>query len=132
MSAITNNGWRWFWWLYSAAICAAGFARLLERLAKESGGFWSQFGPLFGTVVVAAGILGWLHKRRILNVWFWRFVHLCLVVALLLAVIYAAYIGVFGLYLPAALVFFLALLPVPASIALFRYAYRSRDLWDSG
>ena len=119
-----------FWWLYSAAICAVGFGRMLERLVIESGGFWSQFGPLIAAVVLAAGIIGWLDGRRLLNVWLWRILHLCLVFAQLLAVLYATYIGVFGIYLPAALVFALATFLLPASIALFRYAYRSRELWS--
>lgn len=120
---------RGFWWIYAFVICAIGYGRMFERIIKDSGGFWSQFGPPIAAMVLAIGMLGWLHNRTLLNVWAWRGVHAFLVLGQLFAALLATYLAVFGVYAPATLILAFAAILIPASIALFRYSYRSAALW---
>ena len=121
---------RWAWWLYVAVVCAVGYGRMIERLAKDSGGFWSQFGPPIGATALAIGIFCWLGNQRLVNVWLWRGVHACVVLAQVLAVVFAAYLAGIGVIAAAALMALLAILLIPAYIAMYRYAYRSPGLWN--
>jgi len=122
---------RGFWWIYSFVLCAIGYGRMFERIIKDSGGSWSQFGPPIAAMVLAIGMLGWLHNRTLLNVWAWRGAHAFLVLGQLLAALFVTYLAVFGVYAPATLILAFAAILIPASIALFRYSYRSATLSKS-
>ena len=47
-----------------------GYGRMIERIANESGGFWSQFGAPIGATLVGVGIFCWLRRTAVLHVWF--------------------------------------------------------------
>ena len=121
---------QWYWWLYIAVICAVGYGRMFERLAKDTGGFSSQFGPPIGAMILGLGLICWLKNTSFLNVWVWRGVHICLIVVQSLAVVFAAYLARTGVYAPAAQILSFSVLLIPASIALHQYSYRSSELWN--
>lgn len=118
-----------FWWLYIIFILSVGYGRMIERLVKSSGGFWSQFGPAIGATILAIGLIYWLQSKRILNQWAWRGVLICLVLIQLSAIAFAVYLLATSVIGPAAMLTLAALSLVPANIALFQYACRSPDLW---
>ena len=111
-------------------ICAIGYGRMFERIVRASRGFWSQFGPPLGAMILAIGLICWLYDRPLLNVWVWRGVLTCLVLGQLLAIVFAAYLVGMGIYVPAALMISISVVLIPAYIALHQYSYRSSEIWN--
>ena len=104
---------------------------MVERLVKDSGGFWSQFGPPIGAMILAVGLACWLKNKAVLNVWAWRAVHACVTLIQTLAFVFSAYLAGTGAYVPAALILSVCLILIPANIALRQYSYRSPALWNT-
>ena len=102
---------------------------MLERLIKDSGGFWSQFGPAIGTTILAIGVIFWINNKAFLNAWVWRVVHASLAFGQLLGVLFAVYLAGIGVYAAAGLALSFSVLLIPAYFALYRYSYRSAELW---
>jgi hypothetical protein len=102
---------------------------MLERLIKDSGGVWSQFGPAIGTTILAIGVIFWINNKAFLNAWVWRVVHASLAFGQLLGVLFAVYLAGIGVYTAAGLVLSFSVLLIPAYFALYRYSYRSAELW---
>ena len=120
---------KWQWWVYVAIVCAFGYGRMIERLARESGGFWSQFGPPIGATLVCIGIFCWLTSTALLNVCLWRAVHACLGIAQVIGLVFSVYLAALSVYVSAGVVFLATLIFLPAFYALFQYSYRSQSLW---
>lgn len=119
----------WFWWLYILFVCALGYGRMIERLVKSSGGFWSQFGPPIATTVLVIGLVCWIYDKRILSQYVWRGVLALLALAQLTAFVFAIYLLGAGVYLPAGLMLLISIALVPAGAALYRYSWNSPHLW---
>lgn len=118
-----------FWWLYIMFVVSVGYGRMIERLVKSSGGFWSQFGPPLGATILAIGLIYWLQSKPILHQWAWRSVLICLVLIQLSAIVFAVYLLGISVIGPAGLLILAAFTLVPANVALYQYAYNSPDLW---
>jgi len=110
-------------------LCALGYGRMMERLAKESGGFWSQFGPPLGVTIISIGIVRWQRRRPLVSVWFWRVLAFFIGVVLLLGIVFSTYLIAIAVYLPGALLFATCMALYPALHALIHYSYRSPSLW---
>ena len=119
----------WKWWLYCAVLCSAAFGRMIERLLRDSGGFWSQFGPPIAATIVCVGIIAWLRNKGIFNVWAWRAIHLGLALAQIAGLAFASYLATNALYVPAGLILASCFILGPAFYALFLYSYRSPGIW---
>jgi len=119
----------WKWWTYIVILCALGYGRMMERLAKESGGFWSQFGPPLGVTIISIGIVRWQRRRPLVSVWFWRVLAFFIGVVLLLGIVFSTYLIAIAVYLPGALLFATCMALSPALYALIHYSYRSPSLW---
>jgi len=119
---------KWAWWLYMALLVAMGYGRMLE---KDSGGFWSQYGPPLGATIVCIGIVAWLRNRALLSVWVWRFVLLCVGLLQLTGIGFAVYLVADALYAPATKLLTISALLAPAWFALYRYSYCSSNVWKA-
>lgn len=120
----------WIWWLYMALLVAAGYGRMIERVAKDSGGFWSQCGPPIGATIVCIAIFAWLKNKAVAHVWLWRALQFCIGLAQSAAIVFAAYLAANSNYTPAIQLLAISLMLVPALYVLQICSYRSPDIWS--
>ena len=107
-----------------------GYGRMIERIAKESGGFWSQFGAPIGAILVGVGIFCWLRRTAALHVWFWRTAHAIIGLTLVVSLAISLYLAFGSAFISAGKVFMVTFILVPGFYALFQYSYRSSDVWS--
>ena len=119
------------WWsIYVLLLVGLGAARLVERVARDSGGFASRFGPLIAVIVVSIGIIAWLQGRRLMYRWFWCAMFGLIVIVQLSSLLYGSFLLLSANTGPAGIVGGVALVLVPAAYALFQYGYRSTGIWE--
>ena len=85
---------RVMWYAYAGLMLIAGYGRLIERIAIDSGGFWSRFGPPLMATVVALAVHVFLNRSDNLPRIFW----IALLTVILLGVSAS---GVFAVYVAA-------------------------------
>lgn len=117
------------WWAYVPVLLILGFGRMIERIAKDSGGFWSQFGPSIGATLVCVGIVFWLNNTAVLNVWFWRTFHAIIGLIIIASLAFSIYLAIISAYAPAGIVLMITTVLTPGFFGLFYYSYRSPNLW---
>ena len=118
--------------LYVSLLLLSGAAQLVHKALTETGGFSSRYLPLIVAVVLATGFIGHIRQRPLLKAWCWKVVFgvsvlasACIVAGLLYFILTAA--G--SMYLVAGIAFFVLVLVIPAQVAIYRYAYKSRGVW---
>lgn len=119
------------WSFYLLAILTLGVGRTIEKMARDSGGFGSRYGPAIGAIAFAIGVAGHVWGRRIGHQLIWRAVFalsllaspglLFLEVTLLMGD--GAPIRIHAIILTG------VLLLVPGQVALYRYGFRRPDVW---
>ena len=115
--------------MYISIFMILGCARMIERITKDSGGFWSQFGPLICATLVGIGIVSWRRKTAAINLWFWRAVHAIIGFAFVVSLAFSLYLTATSAYAVAGRLFIITLILAPAFYGLFQYSYRSPAVW---
>lgn len=122
---------RYLWWAYILCILTLGIGRTTEKILRDSGGLQSRYAPALGAVVVATGILGYMTKKPIISLWIWRIVLVLVVLAMfgLIALeIITATVAPAPWHIHALIVSGIVLL-IPAQAMLYRYTFRSPEIW---
>ena len=122
----------WIYWVYFALVMLPALAHMIRKLLTDTGGFSSRYFGLIFTVILVSGAIGYLRRRPLLRRWVWALVFwLSMAISLFLALLCIYLLVTEG---PAISRLCTAiagglLLIIPAQIMLFRYAYRSEDIW---
>ena len=118
------------WWLYAGVLVAVGLGRMTERIARESGGFESRYGPPIGATILAISVCCAARRKPAGRARMWGVVLLatytCTVGLLALEFLLlrnGAPMRIHALTLGGA-----ALL-VPAQFVLDRFVFRSPEVW---
>jgi|GEM_PF-6056041 len=130
-SVMRQISFRLAWALYLVAVFTIGFGRTIEKIVRDSGGFWSRYGPALGAFVAALGVAGWLIGKPIGWRVLWAAIFGLSVLAAvgmlaleeLLVTGWDAPLRIHGLVLAG------VLLLVPTQWALWRYSFRSPQVW---
>lgn len=117
-------------WLYITLLVALAVARLVQKVAADTGGLASRYLPLAVAVVLAIGVWAAMGNTPLLRRWLWRLWCWLLASVALCALVWAGYLLFTGALAPALIVVALVLLISPALLLLWRYSGRSNPLWQ--
>lgn len=120
------------WCSYTATTLLLGYGQLIRKLASDTGGTASRFGPALAATILAVGIIAALLHKPLLAQWFWKLTFAVFALASSLALLFGLYLLVFhGLHSwPVLLLLSGAIYLLPAEVLLHRYAFNSEQLWQ--
>lgn len=121
------------WVIYCGVLALVAYGQMARKIAADSGGVISQFGPPLMVTILVVGLVADLMQRPLLQRWFWQGLVVLLAASTLGVVLLALYYLVFegmaqrwqGITVIG------ALLLLPGLIKLKRYAF-DRGFWSPG
>ena len=119
------------WYIYVTTTVLLGYGQLIRKLASDTGGTASRFGPALAATILAVGIIAALMQKPLVAQWFWKLTFALVALASSLALLFGLYLLVFrGLHSwPVLLLLGAAIYLVPAEVLLHRYAFNNEQLW---
>lgn len=121
------------WVIYCGVLALVGYGQMARKIAADSGGLISQFGPPLLVTILVVGLVADLMQRPVLQRWFWQGLVVLLAASTLGVVLLALYYLVFGGMAQRwqGITVIGALLLLPGLIKLKRYAF-DRGFWFAG
>ena len=121
------------WMIYFGVLALVGYGQMARKIAADSGGLISQFGPPLLVTILIVGLVADLMQRPVLHRWFWQGLVVLLAASTLGVVLLALYYLVFGgmALRWQGITVTGALLLLPGLIKLKRYAF-DRGFWSAG
>ena len=121
------------WVIYCVVLALVGYGQMARKIAADSGGLISQFGPALLVTILVVGLVADLMQRPVLQRWFWQGLVVLLAASTLGVVLLALYYLVFGEMAQRwqGITVIGALLLLPGLIKLKRYAF-DRGFWSAG
>ena len=121
------------WVIYCVVLALVGYGQMARKIAADSGGLISQFGPALLVTILVVGLVADLMQRPVLQRWFWQGLVVLLAASTLGVVLLALYYLVFGGMAQRwqGITVIGALLLLPGLIKLKRYAF-DRGFWSAG
>ena len=121
------------WVIYCGVLALVGYGQMARKIAADSGGLISQFGPALLVTILVVGLVADLMQRPALQRWFWQGLVVLLAASTLGVVLLALYYLVFGGMAQRwqGITVIGALLLLPGLIKLKRYAF-DRGFWFAG
>ena len=121
------------WVIYCGVLALVGYGQIARKIAADSGGLISQFGPALLVTILVVGLVADLMQRPVLQRWFWQGLVVLLAASTLGVVLLALYYLVFGGMAQRwqGITVIGALLLLPGLIKLKRYAF-DRGFWFAG
>ena len=121
------------WVIYCVVLALVGYGQMARKIAADSGGLISQFGPPLLVTILIVGLVADLMQRPVLQRWFWQGLVVLLAASTLGVVLLALYYSVFGGMAQRwqGITVTGALLLLPGLIKLKRYAF-DRGFWSAG
>ena len=123
---------KFVWYCYIFLLVSLGVARAVERILKDSGGFFSQYLLLILAVIFSIGVYGCINKKSVFTLWFWQCFYWISLLLSLLFVTFALYVifimqdsSVFWTILLILAVVFL----IPAQIKIRQYGFKQPEYW---
>jgi len=119
--------------IYCGVLALVGYGQMARKIAADSGGLISQFGPPLLVTILVVGLVADLMQRPVLQRWFWQGLVVLLAASTLWVVLLALYYLVFGGMAQRwqGVTVIGALLLLPVLIKLKRYAF-DRGFWSAG
>ena len=120
------------WYIYAATTLLLGYGQLIRKLASDTGGTASRFGPALAATILAIGIIAALMQKPLVAQWFWKLTFAVFALASSLALLFGLYLLIFhGLHSWSVLLLLgAAIYLIPAEVLLHRYAFNSEQLWQ--
>ena len=119
--------------IYFGVLALVGYGQMARKIAADSGGVISQFGPPLLVTILVVGLVADLMERAVLRRWFWQGLVVLLAAStlgvLLLALYYLVFLGMAQRWQGISVIGTLLLLP--GLIKLKRYAF-DRRFWSAG
>ena len=121
------------WVIYCGVLALVGYGQMARKIAADSGGVISQFGPPLIVPIRVVGLVADRMQRPLLQRWFWQGLVVLLAASTLGVVLLALYYLVFGGMAQRwqGITVIGALLLLPGLIKLKRYAF-DRGFWSPG
>lgn len=119
------------WWLYIAITLTLGYGQMIRKLATDTGGIASRFGPAIAATLLAVGIVAMLLEKPIFKRWFWKGVFGVLVITSVTALSLALYLFTLQGWVsrPALLLLIGVIYLIPGESQLYRYAFGHWVVW---
>ena len=121
------------WVIHCGVLILVGYGQAARKIAADSGGLISQFGPPKLVTILVVGLVADLMQRPVLHRWSWQGLVVLLAASILGVVLRALYYLVFGGMAQRwqAITVTGALLLLPGLINLKRHAF-DRGFWSAG
>lgn len=115
------------WYFYAGIVLSIGIARFVERSLLDSGGVASRYGPLLAATIIVYAVFCWLRNVQRPGPLFWRCVGALFMLAQLAGWVFATYLVMLGILLPAGSLALLLLLLLPGVSRMYLLGRRHGD-----
>lgn len=119
-----------YWKSYLVLLLLLGYGQLLRKLITDTGGPASRYSAAIVATLIVCALIAKSRNMALGSNLIWKAVFSILTLSCALAMLFALYLGISGVYLSAGLLMLAGLVLIPALQQLYLYSFKSPDIWN--